>query len=58
MSRLACAFAFVYMAWDSAEKAAGVQPQHLLSADALWVWWIAAVGFLMAAVAVLCRGAP
>jgi hypothetical protein len=30
------------VAWDCIEKATGLQPQVLLSADALWVWWFVA----------------
>lgn len=35
---LAC----VIVALDCAEKALGITPQRLFSADALWVWWLAA----------------
>lgn len=54
--RVACFLAFIYMAWDCAEKALGVTPQHLFSQDAIWVWWIAAFGGVLAGIRVLLAG--
>lgn len=41
--------ACLLVAWECAEKALGITPQRLLSADALWVWWLVAAMWALAA---------
>lgn len=58
MSRIIAAVACALVAWDCADKAAGIAPQALFNDANLWVWWLGAAGWALNTVLIAARGAP
>lgn len=55
--RVVAVVACVSVAWNAAEKAAGILPQNMFAPGALWVWWILCAGYAAAALVIFMRGA-
>lgn len=55
--RFTAAIACLLVAHNCAKTAAGLEPQNLFSAEALWVWWVAAGLWVVSALRLIISGA-
>jgi hypothetical protein len=51
--RLTGCIACSIVAFNCAEKAVGYQPQELFAADAIWIWWVPALFWMIGGLRIL-----
>jgi hypothetical protein len=57
MRFMACT-AFASVCVDCAERALGNVPQHIVTTDFLWVYWVLAAVWAVSGIGVAVRGVP
>ena len=50
MMKIIATLACLHVAWDSAEKAMKIQPQHIFAPGAEAIWWICAASWIASAI--------